>query len=193
MSTVLVIDDDPLIADIIQALDPIWHVLSARDGLIGLDMLRHRVAAGHPPDLIILDIHMPGFDGYDTCILIRAVAPTVPIVPFTQARDDHCLPRYMQELSCSLPVLKGIELDALLQRLRTAMQSAPVTMRTTTAVLERLLQKATEAEQRARTLRSSRIPIALFAPSVVQRRPSRMYIKTTSSNGCPTRCCNLAM
>ena len=80
MNTLLVIDDDPLIADIIQALDPNWEVLSARDGLRGLDMLRHRVAAEQPPDLIILDIQMPGFDGYDTCILIRAIAPTIPIV-----------------------------------------------------------------------------------------------------------------
>ncbi len=180
MSTILVIDDDPLIADLIQALDPGWHVISARDGLMGLDILRHRVADDHPPDLIILDIHMPGFDGYDTCILIRAVAPTIPIVPFTQARDDDRLPRYMQELHCTLPVRKGIALDGLLQRLHAAMHHAPASTRTASAVFERLLQKAMEAEQQARTLRSSRIPIALFALSVVQRLGMKQVLETIS-------------
>lgn len=180
MTTILVVDDDPLIADIIQALDPSWHVLSARDGLMGLDILRKRVPEGHLPDLIILDIHMPLFDGYDTCILIRALSSTVPIVPFTQVRDDDRLPRYMQELHCSPPVQKGMKLDALLQHLRAAMQSAPVSAQTTTAVFERLLEKAREAEQQARTPRSSRILIALFAQSVVQRLGMKQVLETIS-------------
>jgi len=180
MSTILVIDDDPLIADIIQSLDPTWHVVSALDGLTGLDILRQSVADGHPPDLIILDIHMPGFDGYDTCILIRALSPTVPIVPFTQARDDPRLPRYMQELHCTLPVIKGIDLDALFQRLRAAMHCAPAAIGVTSAVFERLLQKAMEAEKQARTLRLSRIPIALFARSLVQRLGIKQVLETIS-------------
>jgi DNA-binding NarL/FixJ family response regulator len=168
--TILVIDDDPLIGSLIQALDPTWYVVSALDGLTGLDILHRYVHDGYPPELIILDINMPEFDGYDTCILIRSIAPLVPIVPFTQLRDDQSLPRYMRELHCTYPVYKGVAPDVLLQHLHTALRSSPPAItQPASAVFDRLLKKSLDAERHARDRRVSRIAITLFAPSIVEQ------------------------
>jgi DNA-binding NarL/FixJ family response regulator len=179
--TILVIDDDPLIGSLIQALDPTWHVVSALDGLAGLDILHRCVNDGCPPKLIILDITMPGFDGYDTCMLIRSITPLVPIVPFTQRRYDQSLPRYMDELHCTAPVYKGIAPDVLLQHLYTALHSPrPAVPETTSAVFDRLLQKALDAERMARAQRAARVSIALFAPSVVEQLGIMHLLETVS-------------
>ena len=52
-----------------------WRVITASDGLEALDRVRG-------VDLILLDIHMPGMDGYQVCKLVRENPETshVPIV-----------------------------------------------------------------------------------------------------------------
>lgn len=57
-----------------------YHVLQARDGPTGVDL-----ACEHRPDLIILDIQLPVWDGYEVARRLRA-EPTlgeVPIVAVT--------------------------------------------------------------------------------------------------------------
>ena len=65
---VLAIDDDPVnLAMLTEILDEEYDLATASTGEEGLELaLRHR------PDLILLDIMMPGIDGYETCRRIRA-------------------------------------------------------------------------------------------------------------------------
>jgi len=73
--TVLVIDDEP---DLLRLLDynlsrADYLVLTARDGESGLEAARK-----HHPDLVILDVMMPGLDGWEVCKRLRAEPATAP-------------------------------------------------------------------------------------------------------------------
>jgi len=79
---ILVIEDD---ADtrflLFQALSDEGHnVIQAEDGKKGLESLKENL-----PDLILLDIMMPGIDGYEFCRRLRADAVTalLPVVLVT--------------------------------------------------------------------------------------------------------------
>jgi two-component system OmpR family response regulator len=81
---VLVVDDDPHIREVIRvALRKAgMSVAEARDGKDALTRF-----AGERPDLIVLDIGMPEFDGLDVCREIRK-SSDVPIL-FLSARDEE--------------------------------------------------------------------------------------------------------
>jgi DNA-binding response OmpR family regulator len=84
MKTILVVDDEPKIATL--ARDYLEHagfaVLTAGDGPSALATIRRR-----RPDLVILDLGLPGLDGLDVTRELRRDS-TIPIVMLT-ARDDE--------------------------------------------------------------------------------------------------------
>ena len=79
---ILVVDDQPqnvkLLADLLGAKG--YTVLTAASGADGLD----QVSKGHP-DLVLLDVVMPGMTGYEVCRRIRASPDTamLPVVMVT--------------------------------------------------------------------------------------------------------------
>lgn len=81
---VLVADDDPLIQRLVRThLDRAgFRVLTAGDGEAALDM-----AAAEQPDLIVLDLMLPGIDGFEVCKRIREFS-LVPVVMLT-ARGEQ--------------------------------------------------------------------------------------------------------
>lgn len=80
---VLVIEDDPDIALSLRLKlerDGGFEVVTAHDGAAGL-----RQAMDHPPDLVLLDVNLPGMDGFEVCRHLRkdpATAQT-PIIMLT--------------------------------------------------------------------------------------------------------------
>src|SRR6187549_179436 len=95
MQTILVVDDEPKIATL--ARDYLEHagfaVVTASDGQSALTTIRQR-----RPDLVVLDLGLPGLDGLDVTRELRRDS-TIPIVMLT-ARDDE------------LDKLLGLELGA---------------------------------------------------------------------------------
>src|SRR5438093_13514905 len=83
MARVLVIDDDEQLgAALRRALAYEGYQVSlARDGSAGL-----RQAREEEPDLVVLDVLMPGLDGFEVCRRLRA-GGDVPVLMLT-ARDD---------------------------------------------------------------------------------------------------------
>lgn len=161
MTTILVLDDDPYVPLLIQSVVPSeWIVLDAPNGLVGLDLLRQFLAKQHPLDLIVLDLQMPGLDGYDTALRIRQLAPATPLLILTGIGEsaDPDLAAYAAELGCVL-LRKGIPPDALGCGIQAACMQPPTMHRT--AALGRLQHKAQEAEAIAR--RHAAIRVGLFA------------------------------
>jgi len=73
---ILIIDDDTEFVDYLQlSLEGFgYRVVSAPDGASGL-----HVARDNQPDVVTLDISMPGLDGWETCRRLKAEC-TAPII-----------------------------------------------------------------------------------------------------------------
>jgi len=84
-ATVLIVDDTELNFKILeQFLGDAYDLISATSGKEALE----RVAAA-PPDLILLDIMMPGMDGYEVCTRLKSDETTsdIPIIFITALSD----------------------------------------------------------------------------------------------------------
>ncbi len=83
--TLLLVDDTEENIDILIALLDGYDVLVALDGESALEML-----AEEQVDLILLDILMPGIDGYETCRRLKSNANTkhIPVI-FSTAKTDE--------------------------------------------------------------------------------------------------------
>ena len=77
---ILVVDDDRKIVDLVQAYlkKDGYQVMTAHDGLQALELARQK-----QPDLIVLDLMLPGIDGLDVCRLLRGEGHKVPIIMLT--------------------------------------------------------------------------------------------------------------
>jgi DNA-binding response OmpR family regulator len=66
---VLVVDDDPLVRNLLRAVlhDSDFDLDEAVDGIEALD-----IASRRPPDVVVLDVMMPGIDGFEVCRAFRA-------------------------------------------------------------------------------------------------------------------------
>lgn len=88
MRTVLIIDDEPLIlkATAIRLKAEGWSVITARNGPDGLTM-----AAVNKPDVVLLDVMMPGMDGWQTLRELKTNPATasIPVVVFTAKEYEH--------------------------------------------------------------------------------------------------------
>lgn len=85
MPSILVIDDDDLVLRTVQRALKIYghHVMVASGGAEGIQLARR-----HRPDLIILDVVMPGLNGYQVCRTVRSdpLMEHIPIL-FLTARS----------------------------------------------------------------------------------------------------------
>ncbi len=83
---ILVVDDEPVnISIIVEALQPDYKTVVAKNG----EQALQRAAADPPPDLILLDIMMPGMDGYEVCRRLKGNERTLTIpVIFITAMSD---------------------------------------------------------------------------------------------------------
>ena len=77
---ILVIEDNPEIAGLLSLhlRDIGCHVRSEQDGLLGLSRAR-----SDRPDLIVLDLMLPGLDGLEICRRLRSGADYTPILMLT--------------------------------------------------------------------------------------------------------------
>ena len=81
---ILLVDDDPNVRAVVSEYLEIedYAVLQAADGLGAL-----RLAETCPPDLVILDLGLPGIDGLEVCRRLRA-ASAVPILMLTASTSE---------------------------------------------------------------------------------------------------------
>jgi DNA-binding response OmpR family regulator len=116
---ILVVDDEPKIVRL--ARDYLekdgFRVLSAGDGLTAL-----AIARAEKPDLIVLDIMLPGMDGWEVCRRLRGETD-VPIIMLT-ARAEESDQSVGLELGADDYVTKPFSPRALLARVRAVLRRA---------------------------------------------------------------------
>jgi CheY-like chemotaxis protein len=116
---VLVIDDDPDVCSLVSAmLEPAhYEVHGAEAGESGVVLANEQV-----PDLILLDLQMPGIDGYQVCRLLKQGERTarIPIVMLT-AGDDPAFNREAYAAGAYACVPKPFRREALLAVIEVAL------------------------------------------------------------------------
>ena len=122
MARVLVVDDDERIAaSVRRALVYEGHAVEvARDGRDALSMLRD-----DPPDLMILDLMLPGVDGLEVCRRLRSDASVdIPVLMLT-ARDGTADRVRGLDTGADDYLVKPFAYEELLARVRALLRRRP--------------------------------------------------------------------
>ena len=118
MSRILIVDDEP---EIVRGLEDNlrfegYQTSTAADGREAL-----AVAAREAPDLILLDIMMPGLSGWDVCRELRGQGIDVPIIMLTARGEESDRVRGL-ELGADDYITKPFSLRELLARVRAVLR-----------------------------------------------------------------------
>ncbi len=115
---VLVIDDEPNIRELVQvALS--FHGCTVTTGATGEEALR--LADAWDPDLIVLDVLLPGIDGFEVCRQLRAAANDVPVI-FLTARDATADTVTGLTIGGDDYITKPFSVEALVARVRAVLR-----------------------------------------------------------------------
>ncbi len=116
--SILVVEDDDNIRNGLVALLTAngYAVTEAGDGAAGL-----RAFAQNRPDLVLLDVMMPGLNGYDVCRAIRKDDVRTPVVMLT-AKDDEIDKVLGLELGADDYIVKPFGVHELLARLAAVLR-----------------------------------------------------------------------
>jgi DNA-binding response OmpR family regulator len=120
VTQVLLVEDDEDIAEpLARALGREgYEIRSAGDGRVAL-----QAVLDDPPDLIILDVGLPGLDGLEVCRHVRDVHPDLPILILT-ARDGELETVAGLDAGADDYVTKPFRLSELLARVRAMLRRA---------------------------------------------------------------------
>ncbi len=130
--TVLIVDDTPgnlaLLSDTLSEAG--YRVLVATDGLSALDQINHL-----QPDIILLDVVMPGIDGFETCRKIKDNPSTagIPILFMTGRTELNDLLRGFNEGGRDY-IVKPIKPPEVLARLEVHLNQARTLLRAESAL-----------------------------------------------------------
>lgn len=120
MKSILIVDDEVDIASSIQYVlkQEGYSTLLAHDGLEAMQIIENQ-----HPDLIILDVMMPGIDGYEVCRRVRSNDKRTPIVMLT-ARTSEVDTVVGLELGANDYVAKPVRLRELVARVKAHLREA---------------------------------------------------------------------
>ncbi len=118
---ILVIDDDPKIRSVVRRglVYEGFRVTEAGSGEEGLDKARD-----HTPDLVVLDVMLPGIDGLEVCRRLRDAGDEVAILMLT-ARDEVKDRVEGLETGADDYLVKPFSFEELLARVRALLRRRP--------------------------------------------------------------------
>lgn len=115
---ILVVDDNPVNMDFMVELLKDYDVSTTLDGPSALEAVREE-----KPDLILLDIAMPGMDGFEVCKQLKASEDTrgIPVIFLTASKDDESILRAFA-IGGQDYVTKPYRVQEVLVRIRTQLR-----------------------------------------------------------------------
>jgi DNA-binding response OmpR family regulator len=117
---ILIIDDDPAVHELLTQYLTLSHyqVFDAYDGNQGIRMVEEL-----HPDLALLDVQMPGMDGFATLLAIRekAALADIPILFLTSLDRQHLKVKGL-ELGADDYITKPFNMSELLARIKAALR-----------------------------------------------------------------------
>jgi DNA-binding response OmpR family regulator len=153
-TTVLVIDDEPIVREVVASYlqHEGYETLEAGDGHTA-----RRLLEDEPPDLVVLDLMLPGIDGLELCRWIRARSD-LPVIMLT-ARGEEADRIVGLELGADDYIAKPFSPRELAARVRTVLR------RTSADVprAERLSFDGLEIDARTREANRDGAPLTLTA------------------------------
>lgn len=122
-AVVLAVDDTPENLDVVKgALGGDYVIKAAINGMVAL-----KIAQKAPPDLVLLDIRMPGMDGFEVMSQLQSNEMTrgIPVIFLTGESDSEVKQR-AQDMGAVGFVTKPIDSEALRQTVSTALSARSV-------------------------------------------------------------------
>ncbi len=116
-ATILLVDDEPTNLEILQAiLAPVgYRLIKTLHGAEALDLIAY-----DPPDIILLDLVMPGLDGFEVCRRIKSSTQwqSIPVIVLTGLDEAQS---YVQAIDCGVDdfMTKPVNDAILLSRVRS--------------------------------------------------------------------------
>lgn len=119
---ILVVDDEPPIINMLayNLKRANYEVVIARDGPQALNQARQAY-----PDLVILDLMLPGLDGLEVCRVLRQERPDMPLIMLT-ARDSEVDRVVGLELGADDYVVKPFSVRELMARIKNILRRTAV-------------------------------------------------------------------
>ncbi|MGC4074679.1 MAG: response regulator [Nibricoccus sp.] len=119
MPCILIIDDDSGVRGVLKTMleRSGYEVMTGASGVDGLTAARAR-----RPDLVLLDIEMPGMNGFDVCSLIKTdtALRSVPVVIMT-GRPTAGIPARVQAVGAMDLITKPFDRNILLKKISTCL------------------------------------------------------------------------
>jgi two-component system KDP operon response regulator KdpE len=150
---ILVVDDEPQIRRVMKVIliGEQYEVVEARSGETALARFREFL-----PDLVLLDLNMPGMGGLETCREIRETSE-VPIIILTVRQEEQ---RKIELLDAGADdyITKPFSKKELLARIRAAMRRSPLS---TTSGPHSFISEDLEIDFDARKIRAGKKSVRL--------------------------------
>jgi two-component system, response regulator FlrC len=118
--TILIVEDDEAvrqaIAEVVQLYG--WEVLEASNGVNGLRVFKNQL-----PDIVLADVVMAGFDGFQLAAGIKSIRPKAPVIMMTAFGTSE-LRQKAQDVGVSAFLRKPFETEELMVALRRSLGSS---------------------------------------------------------------------
>jgi two-component system, OmpR family, response regulator VicR len=174
MKKLLIVDDEPDIAASIQYVltQEGFLTLLAHDGVKAIQL-----AEAEKPDLIILDLMMPGLDGYEVCRRVRSSDRKTPILMLT-ARTSEIDTVVGLELGANDYIAKPVRLRELVARVKAHLRESPSTSAPTSGI--RLGNLAIDMDSRTVTVANQPIELTFKEfelLAALAKHPNRVFTR----------------